>query len=53
MSAIETDDGPTRTIQVLFALHKGFNTLDFVGPLEVFSWARHDVKDPGKRLRLC
>jgi len=51
MSAIaETPDGPSPLIQVLFTLHPGFDTVDFAGPLDVFSWARHNIKDPGKSL---
>ncbi len=33
-------------ISVLFALHNKFELLDFAGPLEVFSHAQHDPKDP-------
>ena len=51
MSAIaETPDGPVPLIQVLFTLHPGFDTLDFAGPLDVFSWARHNIKDPSNDL---
>lgn len=51
MSAIaDTPDGPVPLIQVLFTLHSGFDTLDFAGPLEVLSCARHNTKDPGKAL---
>ena len=49
MSAVaDTPDGPARTIQVLFTLFPGFDTMDFVGPLEVLNWARHNIKDPCK-----
>jgi hypothetical protein len=50
MSAIAEDgDGFTpETVKVLFTLHPGLDALDFIGPLEVLSHARHDVKDPGK-----
>jgi hypothetical protein len=50
MSALtgETSDEPTPLIKVLFALYPGFDTLDLTGPLEVLSFARHNVKDPGK-----
>ncbi|KIW07168.1 uncharacterized protein PV09_02037 [Verruconis gallopava] len=41
MSAI-ADDGPTKPIEVLFVAHDGFDTLDLLGPLEVFSQAKHD-----------
>lgn len=51
MSAIaETSDGPTPPIQVLFALHPGFDTLDVAGPVEVLHTARHNVSDPGKSM---
>lgn len=47
MSAIaETSDGPTPPIQVLFALHPGFDTLDVAGPVEVLHTARHNASDP-------
>ncbi|KAF2135566.1 uncharacterized protein K452DRAFT_239144 [Aplosporella prunicola CBS 121167] len=45
MSAIviaEASDRPDK-IQVLFALHQGMDTLDFTGPLETLSWARHNT----------
>lgn len=49
MSAIaETSDGPTPPIQVLYALHPGFDTLDVAGPVEVLHTARHNLGDPGK-----
>lgn len=51
MSAI-TDDA-TPTIQVLFALHPGFDTLDFTAPLEVLSSARHNIKDPASKAFKC
>lgn len=51
MSAIADDsngkDAPI--IKVLFALHDNFDTLDFVGPLEFFSTALHNPKDPKTR----
>ena len=46
MSAIaDGPEGPVPTIQVLFCLYPGFDTLDFAGPLEVLNWARHNIKD--------
>ncbi|KAK3307021.1 class I glutamine amidotransferase-like protein [Chaetomium strumarium] len=33
-------------IQVLFALHDGFDLMDFAGPCEVLTTALHDSKDP-------
>lgn len=38
-------DNSTPIIKVLFTLHPGMDTLDFVGPLEVLSSARHDIND--------
>ncbi len=29
-------------------LHDGMDAMDVIGPLEVFSHAQHDKKDPGK-----
>jgi hypothetical protein len=48
MSAIQDSGDKSEPIKVLFALHDGFDTLDFCGPLEIFSHARHEIKDPGK-----
>ncbi|KAK3390925.1 putative amidotransferase-domain-containing protein [Podospora didyma] len=33
-------------IDVLFALHPGFDLMDFAGPLEVLTTAQHDFNDP-------
>jgi transcriptional regulator GlxA family with amidase domain len=35
----------TEPIDVLFALHPKFNLMDFAGPLEVLTYAQHDVQD--------
>jgi hypothetical protein len=35
-------------LSILFALQDKFDLIDFAGPLEVFNWAQHDAKDPGK-----
>lgn len=35
-------------IDVLFALHPKFDLLDFAGPVEVFTSALHDRKDPSE-----
>ena len=35
-------------IRVLMALHPGMDTLDFTGPLEVLSSAKHNVNDDSK-----
>lgn len=54
MSAIvDGNDGPAPIIRVLFALHPGFDTLDFTGPLEVIGNARHNIKDPASRAFKC
>ncbi|MCJ1336146.1 hypothetical protein MMC09_001422 [Bachmanniomyces sp. S44760] len=54
MSAIEdTSDGPTPPIKVLFTLHPGFDTMDFVGPLEVLSYAQHNIKDASTKAFKC
>ena len=50
MSAIVEDDGHPEPVKVLIALHDGFDTMDAVGPLEVFSAAQHDKKDAGPLL---
>ncbi|KAF2436812.1 class I glutamine amidotransferase-like protein [Tothia fuscella] len=47
MSAIQDDK--SEPIKVLFVLHDGFDTLDFCGPLEMFSHARHNIKDPSTK----
>jgi len=49
MSAIyeEPETGETiDPVKVLIALHEGMDAMDVVGPLEVFSWAQHDKKNP-------
>jgi len=48
MSAIAEDgDGSMpEPVKVLFTLHQGLDALDFIGPLEVLSHARHDINDP-------
>jgi len=48
MSAVILEDGDGITpepVKVLFTLHEGLDALDFIGPLEVLSNARHDNKD--------
>lgn len=54
MSAIIPEDGeavgPFEPVKVLFALHQGLDALDFIGPLEILTHARHDPKDPGMSL---
>lgn len=38
--------GSNPIIKVLITLHPGMDAMDFVGPLEVLSYARHDINDP-------
>jgi len=40
-------------IEVLFALHPKFDLLDFAGPLEVLSSARHDFNDESTKAFEC
>lgn len=48
MSAVvDSSDGPTETIKVLITLHPGFDLLDAVCPLEVLTYAQHNIKDSG------
>ncbi|KAL5435740.1 hypothetical protein PMIN07_007356 [Paraphaeosphaeria minitans] len=50
MSAIaDNNDGPVETVQVLFALYPGYNTLDVAGPLEVLSRSLHNSKDKSSK----
>ena len=42
MSAI-ADDGPSKPIEVLFAVHDDFDTLDVLGPLEIFHHAKQEA----------
>lgn len=45
-NASAVTDEPHETISVLFTLHEGVDTLDFVGPLEALHKTRHNIKDP-------
>lgn len=45
MSAIVENGDKIEPIRVLFTLHEGFDTLDFVGPQEVLNHAQHNIKD--------
>ena len=47
MSAIYEDDSSPEPVKVLITLHEGMDSMDVVGPLEVFSCAQHDKKDKG------
>ncbi|KAF1346915.1 ThiJ/PfpI family protein [Delphinella strobiligena] len=56
MSAIIPEDGEAAAfepVKVLFALHQGLDALDFIGPLEILSTARHDPKNPDSRAFEC
>lgn len=49
MSAIyEEPDGNVEPLKVLITMHEGMDTMDVVGPLEVFGQAQHDKKNPGQ-----
>lgn len=51
MSAIIPEDGEAgdfEPVKVLFTLHQGLDALDFFGPLEILTYARHNMKDSGK-----
>lgn len=43
--ATKTSAGANEPIEVLFALHDGFNLTNFAGPLEVLASALHDKND--------
>jgi hypothetical protein len=43
-----TDSVPI--IKVLITMHAGMDTLDFAGPLEVLSYAKHNINDECKCL---
>ena len=48
MSAIyEETEGDHEPLKVLITLHEGMDAMDYIGPLEVLTWARHDKKNPG------
>lgn len=44
MSALASDKN--EPINILFTLHDGFDSLDYVGPMELLKSARHDIKNP-------
>lgn len=48
---MEEPDGFYEPIKVLITLHEGMDTMDAIGPMEVFSLALHDKKVKGRRLR--
>lgn len=49
MSAIIEEDGYNEPVKVLITMHEGMDTMDAVGPLEVFSTALHNPKDPSEQ----
>lgn len=49
MSAITDEpEGYPEPIKVLITMHEGMDTMDAIGPLEVFSAAQHEKKNAGK-----
>jgi len=46
MSAIIEEDGHHEPVKVLITMHEGMDAMDAIGPLEVFTWAQHDAKNP-------
>lgn len=43
MSAITDEpEGHVEPLKVLITMHDGMDSMDVIGPLEVFSWAQHD-----------
>jgi len=54
MSAIvEEPDGFYEPIKVLITLHDDMDSMDAVGPLEVFNFAQHDKKNKGNLHSPC
>lgn len=39
------EEDPIRKIRVLFPIHQGMDSLDFVGPYEMLSHAYHDPSE--------
>lgn len=48
MSAIIEEDGHNEPVKVLITMHEGMDAMDAIGPLEVFTSAQHNAKDPGE-----
>ncbi|KAI5364911.1 Putative class I glutamine amidotransferase [Septoria linicola] len=46
MSAIVEEPADYEPVKVLITLHEGMDTMDAMGPLEVFNWAQHDPSNP-------
>lgn len=47
MSAIVEEPEFMEPLKVLITLHDQMDSMDVIGPLEVFSTAQHDPKNPG------
>jgi hypothetical protein len=45
----EPDSLDFEPIKVLIAIQDQFDLCDMAGALEVFTWAQHDRKNPGKQ----
>jgi len=52
MSAIVDGNEKPQVVKVLFALHPGFDTVDYTGPLEVFKYARGDNDKTAKAFQV-
>ncbi|KAF2760260.1 class I glutamine amidotransferase-like protein [Pseudovirgaria hyperparasitica] len=56
MSAIADIPERTGPIQVLFTLHPGFDSLDYVGPMEALHYTKHEDKSidyPAFQIKTC
>ncbi|KAI1187204.1 class I glutamine amidotransferase-like protein [Nemania serpens] len=51
--ATKTPASANEPVEVLFALHDGFNLTDFAGPLEVLASALHDKNDENTKAFEC
>jgi len=52
MSAVVDGNEKPQVIKVLFALHPGFDTVDYTGPLEIFKSARGDNDKNSKAFQI-
>jgi transcriptional regulator GlxA family with amidase domain len=50
---MDTTDNEIPPIKVLFTLHPNLDALDFVGPLEVLSYAQHNISDASTKAFQC
>jgi len=53
MSANKTSAVSDEPIDVLVVLHPKFDLLDMAGPVEVFTTALHNFKDPCEYFHVC